>query len=146
MTVAVQRDQVEQIDMAKFWPTFGIVVGASVVANLIIRIIATTVFPISPEFLPLGWGPPIIFTVIGLVGAAAVFLALGRFTKRPATFYRIIATVFLFVSLIPNIQLLGGGDARFSGVTPAAVYTLMAMHIPPYLLSVWLFTTRAMRG
>ena len=40
---------------------------ASVIANQIVRIIAVSLFNISPEFMALQVGPPLMFTIMGVL-------------------------------------------------------------------------------
>jgi hypothetical protein len=114
---------------------------AAVAANLLIRLVAVALFDISPEFMPLQWGPPIFFTTIGVIGAIVVFAIVARFSKRPVRLFRTIALVVLVLSFIPDVLLLTSNS--MPGTSPAAVLALMAMHVVTWAISVGLLTRLA---
>src|SRR4051812_20315523 len=96
----------ERIANGQLLKVGALAIGASVVANLIIRIIFVNLLGIGSEFPPLGWGPPVVFTIMGVLGAVIVFALIARFSKRPIRLFRIIALVVLVLSLLPDIGLL----------------------------------------
>jgi hypothetical protein len=113
---------------------------ASVVANLIIRIIAVSLLGIGKDFPPLGWGPPIVFTIMGVLGAVIVFATVARFSKRPIRLFTIIALVVLALSLLPDIGLLSSN--AMPGTSLGSVIALMLMHVAAAAVTIWLLTTR----
>ncbi len=73
----------------------------AVVGNLLLRIVALAVFEIPPEFPPLSMaGPTIFLTTIGVIGAVAVWLLVGRLSVRPVRLFRQVAVAGLMVSLL----------------------------------------------
>lgn len=114
---------------------------ASVVACVIVRTIAVSLLPISPEFMPLSFGPPVLFSAIGALGAVIAFAIVGRFAQRPVALYRTIALVVLVISLIPDVMLYVA--PTMPGVSLPAVVALMAMHITVWAICVNLFTRLA---
>src|SRR5689334_21612227 len=82
---------------------------AAVIANQIIRLIAVSLFNISPEFMALQVGPPFMFTIMGVLGAIIVYAVVGRISRRPIRLFRVIALVVLVLSFIPDIGLLTTG-------------------------------------
>ncbi len=114
---------------------------ASVVACLIIRTIAVPLLNISPEFMPLSFGPPVLFSAIGALAATIAFAIVGRFSQRPVALYRTIALVALVISLIPDVLLYLA--PTMPGVSLPAVVALMAMHITVWAICVNLLTRLA---
>ena len=114
---------------------------ASVIANQIVRILAVSLFNISPEFMPLQIGPPIAFTIMGVLGAVIVYAIIGRLSRRPIRLFRVIALIVLVLSFIPDIGLLMTG--MIPGTSPVAVGTLASMHIVAWAITVWMLTTLA---
>ncbi len=144
MATTFAAPSTKRVDNGKLWQTAGIVAAISVVVNLIIRVLAVTLFPIPAEFLPLGWGAPVIVTIIGVIGAALVFMLIGRVSKTPSATYRLVATIALIVTLIPDVLMLFGQGMPMAGATPQGALALILMHIAPYLLAVQLFPSRAL--
>jgi hypothetical protein len=123
------------------------VVGA-VAATLATRALLLTVLDVPPEFPPLaGPGPTIFLTVVGAVGAVVVFAILGRVSSRPVARFRRVALIALVLSFLPDVWLLTDGAAgAFPGATPAAVGTLMVLHIVAAGVVVWALTAGPQRS
>jgi len=139
-TPSLTITRTEHIATARLLRVGALAIGASVVANLLIRIIAVNVLGIGKDFPPLGWGPPIVFTIMGVLGAIIVFAIVARFSKRPIRLFRIIGLVVLVLSLIPDIMLLRANT--MPGTTLGSVLTLMLMHVATGVITIWLLTTR----
>lgn len=114
---------------------------AAVLANQIVRMIAVAALDIAPEFMPLSFGPPVLFSIIGALGATIAFAIVGRFSQRPLALYRTIALVVLLISLIPDVLLYI--SPIMPGVTLPAVATLMVMHVVTWAICVNMFTRLA---
>ena len=140
MSTSTLSNQTGRISGGRLWRVGALAIGASIIANLIIRIIAVNVLGIGEGFMPLTWAPPIVFTIIGVLGAIIVFAILARFSKRPIQLFRIIGIVALVLSLLPDIGLLTSNS--MPGTTLAAVITLMLMHVAAGAITIWLLTTR----
>lgn len=140
MSTSTLTDQPERIASGRLLKVGALAIGASVVANLIIRIIFVNLLGIGQEFPPLGWGPPIVFTIMGVLGAVIVFAIVARFAKRPIRLFRIIALVVLVLSLLPDLMLLNAN--AMPGTSLGAVIALMLMHVAAGAITIWLLTTR----
>lgn len=114
----------------------GVAIIAAVVANELVRLLASLVFDFSPEFKPVGFGAPGIFTAIDLVLATLVALVVARFAKNPVRTYWIVATIALVLSYYPNLNMAITGEAPFPGATPAAQWTLAVMHLVAFFVAV----------
>lgn len=116
----------------------------SIVATLLVRWGAVSLFSISPEFPPLaGPGPAIFFTVILGLGALGVYGILRRMADRPDVVFRRIAVGVLLLSFLPDLWLLSDGAASaFPGATPTAIGVLMVMHCTAAAVIVWTLTAR----
>ena len=100
------------------------------IANTIVRIIAVSVQTVDPVFLPLTWGPPAVFSIIGAIGATLVFWIISRTARRPVTTFTRVAIVTLVVSLVPNLFMLqAGSPMNMPGTTVGTVAALIVMHI-----------------
>jgi hypothetical protein len=114
---------------------------ASVIANQIVQFIALALLNISPDFPPLMIGPPIMFTIIGVLGAVIVYAIIGRLSRRPIRLFRVIALIALVLSFIPDIGLLTSN--MLPGTSLTAVLTLAIMHVVAWAITVWMLTTLA---
>jgi hypothetical protein len=118
-----------------------IVVAA--VANSIVRLLAVSLFSISPDFIQLEPGPPAVFSVVGVLGAVIVFAIIARFSRRPIRLFRIVALIVLLISFVPDIGLLATGAP---GATPLSVGVLMLMHVVAWAISVGMLTRLTREG
>jgi hypothetical protein len=126
----------------------GIAIVLTIVANLLVRWIGMLILPVDPSFLPLAtWQPAVIFTTLFLVVATIVFLAINAFTSNPPRVFKIVASVALIISLLPDLMFLINPTAMPMGTpTLGAVIILIAMHIVGYLIAIWAFTRWAQQG
>ena len=116
-------------------------VAVAVVVNVVIRTVAVSVFGIGEGFQPLGVGPTVFFTVVGVAGAVVVFGLLLRFVRRPVRLFRRVALAVLLVSLVPDLLLLFTGS--IPGTTVGGVATLMLEHVATWGVVVGMLTTLA---
>lgn len=116
---------------------------AATLASVVLQQLAVALLRPDPAFLPLTLLPPIIFTVVGVLGAVIVYALAGRFARDPNPLFRRIALVALIVSFIPDILMLITGFNP--GTTLANVLVLMLMHVVAWAITVELLTrlTRA---
>jgi len=114
---------------------------AAIVANVIIQQIAVAVLHPDPVFIPLTFAVPIVFTLIGVLGAVIVFAVIGRVSRNPIQLFRRVALVTLVFTFIPDIlMLITGFDP---GTTAANVIVLMLMHAVAWAIAVGLLTRLA---
>jgi hypothetical protein len=140
MSESAFADRSERISSGSIWKIGALAIVASIIVNLIIRIIAVNILGIGSEFPPLGWGPPIVFTIIGVLGAVIVFAIVARFAKRPARLFRTIGLIVLVLSLVPDILLLTSN--AMPGTSLGSVAALMLMHVAAGAITIWLLTTQ----
>ncbi|GAB4423985.1 MAG: hypothetical protein OHK0015_02220 [Chloroflexi bacterium OHK40] len=134
--------QAERVVYGKLLIAGLVALVGSVIGNLLVRVIAVALLRPDPAFLPLGWGPPIVFTVIGVVGAIGVYALLGRFASRPITLFRRVALVVLLISMIPDLLLIAN-PAGMPGATTGNVIALMVMHVVAWYITVEALTRLA---
>jgi hypothetical protein len=136
---------VQRVRFSRLWWVGLLAIVLSTVANLALRAIALTMSTVSPEFVPLSMPQPtIFFTVLGVLPAVLVFALVGRFVRRPARTYTIIAAIALLISLIPDVMMIvDPTSAPFPGGTVVNVITLMVQHVVAAVIVVWLLTTQA---
>lgn len=114
-------------------------VAVAVVVNVVIRTVAVSVLGIGEDFQPLGAGPTVFFTVVGVTGAVVVFGVMLRFARRPVRLFRRVALVVLLVSLVPDLLLLVTNS--IPGTTVAGVGTLMLEHVATWAVAVGMLTS-----
>jgi hypothetical protein len=122
----------------------GLAVALAIVVNVVIRTVAVSVLGIDGGFLPLGVGPTVFFTVVGMAGAVVVFGLVIRLAKRPIRVFRRVALVVLLVSLAPDLLLLFSGS--MPGMTVAGVFTLMVEHVASWAIAVGVLTSLVREG
>ena len=71
-------------------------------------------------------------SVVGAVGAAAIFAVIGRFTRRPIRIFWGVAAVGLFFSFLP---------IALAGARGSTAGTLALMHVVAAVTNVGLLTT-----
>lgn len=114
-------------------------VAVAVVVNVVIRTVAVSVLGIGEGFQPLGVGPTVFFTVVGVAGAVVVFGVMLRFARRPVRLFRRVAFAVLLVSLVPDLLLLFTNS--IPGTSVAGVGTLMLEHVATWAVVVGMLTS-----
>jgi hypothetical protein len=97
---------------------------AAVLGNVVVRLLLGALTPIDPAFLPLGLGALVTFTALGVGLGALVFAFIARRSSRPVRTWTIVASIALFVSILPNLGLMAnpaaapmpGGSAAYYGL------------------------------
>jgi hypothetical protein len=110
-TAAERRDGVSFTRL--LWVGLLTVVVALVV-NLIIKTLVLAIDPSLSEMGQLGRSL-IILTVEGAILAVIVFALMVWLVPHPIRWFRIVAVIALLISLIPDLLLGLGGDARRTG-------------------------------
>ncbi len=118
---------------------------AAALANALVYFAASGLGTITQSVLlpspmgvsPLTVGLVAITSVIGTIGAAAVFAVIGLLARHPVRLFRIVATVVLVLSFVP--------PATVPGVPVAMRLSLVVMHVVAWGVSVGLLTTLARR-
>ncbi len=114
---------------------------AATLANVVLQQIAVAVLNPDPGFIPLTFAAPIVFTVVGVLGAVIVYAIIGRFSRQPVHLFRRVALVALVVSFIPDILMLITGFNP--GTTAANVAVLALMHVVAWAIAVGMLTRLA---
>ncbi|HYX48822.1 MAG TPA: DUF6069 family protein [Ktedonobacteraceae bacterium] len=113
---------------------------SAVLANLIIRSIAISIFGIPETFQYLQSSTVIGSTVIFVLLALLAFVLVSHFARRPIQFYRMLALVVLGISFLsPVMALLGLFPVP--GMTLSIFWTMIAMHIVSAIIVIGLVTT-----
>jgi hypothetical protein len=120
-----------------------VVVAALV--NLVIRSIAVAFFGVPDGFRYLQASFIIGSTLIFLLFAILAFVLVGRFSRRPVRFYRVLALVALFVSFLTPIMALAGLFPA-PGMNLHIFWTMIVMHIVTALITVSLLTKLAVES
>lgn len=118
-------------DARRIW-IFGAIASVLAAAtNELVRrgVIATLSIP--AEFMPLSGGSPILFSLLGGLGATATLWLIARRARRPWRTFVIVAFATLAVSWLPDIGLLA---SRAPGATPTSVGVLMVMHVVAFAI------------
>lgn len=142
MTAAAQTRPARKLPFTRVLLAGLIAIGASIVANLIVRALGLLVLPVDPTFTPVStWQPTVIFTTVFLLLATVVFLVINAFAANPPRLFTIVATVALVLSLIPDSMFLINPTAMPMGTpTVGALIILVIQHITAYAITLWAFT------
>jgi hypothetical protein len=117
-----------------------VVVAALV--NLLIRTIAVAFFGVADGFTYLQAPFVIGSTVVFLVLALVAFILVGRFTRHPVQFYRVLALIALVVSFLNPVMALAGLFPA-PGMNLHIFWTMIVMHTVTALITVSLLTRLA---
>jgi Family of unknown function (DUF6069) len=113
---------------------------STVIANLIIRTLAISLFGVPETFQYLQAtyviGSSIFFVLLALLA----FMLVSRFAQRPIRFYRILAFVVLCLSLLSPVMALVG-LLPAPGMTLVIFWTMIAMHLVSAIIVIGLLTT-----
>jgi hypothetical protein len=105
-------------------------VVAALVVNLAIRTIAQALNPALAEMGQLG-RPMIVLTVEGAILAVLVFALMVWLVPHPIRWFRVVGAIALLISLIPDLLLGLGGDARRLGTAMVSPFTRFGMQFFP---------------
>ena len=130
----------EQVALRKLIWVGPLTIVSTVIANLIIRSIAVSIFGVPETFqyveAPYVIGSIIVFVLVALLA----FVLVNRFARRPIQFYRMLAFVVLCISFLsPVMALVGLFPAP--GMTLSIFWTMIVMHTVSAIIVVGLFTT-----
>lgn len=105
-------------------------VVVALVVNLIIKTIVQALNPALTEMPQLGRSL-IILTVEGAILAVIVFALMVAFVPHPIHWFRIVGVIAWLISLIPDLLLGLGGDARRTGSAMVAPFSRFGALIWP---------------
>jgi hypothetical protein len=126
-TAAERRDGVSWRRLLWVAP---LTVVVALVVNLIIKTLVQALNPALTEMPQLG-RPMIILTLEGAILAVIVFTLMVWLVPHPIRWYRIVGVIALLISLIPDLLLGLGGDARRTGSAMVAPFSRFgAMFFP----------------
>jgi hypothetical protein len=112
-----------------------VALGVSVVVNLIVVYLAAMA-GIAPSLEPLSYGPVMVFTTLGVVGATVVYALLHRFVADPDRVFVGVAALVLLLSWLPNVTYAPG----LPGATTGGLLVLAVMHLTAAVVSVVVLT------
>jgi len=105
-----------------------ITVAVALAVNLLIWAVATAISDVPDRFTPLQPGAIAFFSIVGVVGAVALFGFLRSRVDDPTRTFRQVVPVALAVSLIPDV-VIWANDAYDGAAKAETVLPLMAMHV-----------------
>jgi len=97
-------------------------VVVALAVNLAIKTVLVALNPSLAEMGQLG-RPLVILTLEGAILAVIVFALMVWLVPHPIRWYRIVAVIALIISLIPDLLLGLGGDARRTGSAMVSPFT-----------------------
>ena len=115
-----------------------LVVGISLIVNLIVRAISFVRFKPSSAFTPLGIAPVCFWSIVLGSGAVLVFGLVGRFSRNPISLFLVIALLVYLAAFIPDLIIIFTNPPPFPGTNPAGVETLLVMHAVEACITVCL--------
>jgi hypothetical protein len=138
MTTAISSGQSNHVAFNRLLWVGPLTILAAMIANTIVWQIAVAILQPDPQFMPLMFPVPFVFTFFGVLAAVIAFAVIGRISKNPIALFRRVALIALVVSFVPDLMMLLTGS--FPGTTLANVLALMLMHVVAYALSVYMLT------
>jgi hypothetical protein len=118
-TPAARRDGVS---FARLLWVAPLTVVVALIVNLIIKTLVQALDPSLTELPRLGRSL-IILTLEGAILAVIVFALMVWLVPHPIRWFRIVAAIALLISLIPDLLLGLGGDARRTGSAMVAPFS-----------------------
>lgn len=132
MTTTNETERTERITVTRLAITGVLAAVVAGVVNVLVRVLATTLFDVPAGYQPLGWGPVVTTTVVGVVGATAVYGLLMRVAKRPNRTFLGVAAVVLVLSFGPLVA----PPAFLADAPPSVLGTLAVMHVTTAVIVV----------
>ncbi len=93
---------------------------------------------VAPNLDPLSYGPVLLFTTLGVVGATIAYGLLDRFVANPDRTFTLVAAVVLVLSWIPDALFV----PAMPGGTAAGAAVLAFMHLTAAVVAVAALTDR----
>lgn len=118
-----------------------LMIVVAVLANLIVRLLALSLFDVAASFLYLQIPVVTITTIVFLLLALLAFVLVGRASHHPVRIYWIVAGVALLLSFLN--PLLVGWWLPATGMNLSIFWTMIIMHIVSALITASLLTTLA---
>lgn len=86
----------------------------------------------GPQSTSFNAGMFVVASIVGALGAGAVYALLGRFVARPNRVFAVVATVFLVLSFGSLLGVQGGGTVTrlVLGAAHAIVYVFVMLLVP----------------
>jgi len=130
----------EHVALRKLIWVCPLAIVAAVIANLIIRTIAVSIFGVSQTFQYLQASYIIGGTLVYLLVALLAFVLVNRVARRPIYAYRLLALVALCLSFLSPVMALTGLFPA-GGMNLTIFWTMIVMHIVSAAIIVSLLTT-----
>jgi hypothetical protein len=130
----------ERLTWKRLWRVGLLTVGASLVANLALRVIGIAIFHVPSTFGPLGIGPVVFWTVVMALGAVLVFALVGRFAQNPIPLFTVVAFAVYIIAFYPDYLVLFANPPYFPGTSFYAVGTLLSMHVIEAIINICILT------
>lgn len=107
----------------------GMALLAAGTANLIARWLLGLLIPLSPDFLPFGYLPILIFTTFYCLIGLGVLALLNRFTANPLKIFNILAIVAFILTILPNLAGAANPTAMPMGGRGSDYLILLIFHL-----------------
>ena len=133
-------DESRHVDSRRMLWVAPLTIATSVAAVLGVREVAVRIVHPSPGFAPLTFGPPVLDTILGCLGAILVFGMMVFYPESVRTYRRVAAGVLL-LSFIPDVLLATSHE--MGGGWPEALF-LMIMHVVVWAICVTLLPALSM--
>lgn len=142
-SISTHSPSKSQVAFVKLFWVGPLSIGVTVLADLLVRTLATTFFGVPERFVYLQ--APFLMGSIAFFGVLAtlVFALVARFAHRPVRLYCILASIALLVSFLNPIMALSG---LFSapGMNLHIFWTMIVMHCVAALIMVSLLIRLSM--
>ena len=140
---SAQPRPVEQVDYRRLLWVAPLAAVVAAIVNAIIFALADAAGLFPDDVLltsgqPMGLGPVVSVTIIGVVGAVIVYALIGRFSRRPIRLFTIVAAVVLVLSFASPLSIPGAGAGYIAA--------LELLHITTAAIAVGLLTRLARKA
>lgn len=134
----------QQLSLSTLFWVGPLTILAGISANIIVRIIAVTLFSISDSFQPFQLPTIIVSTVVYLLLAIGAFFLVSRVSERPVRTYRILASVCLLLSFVFPLMALTGVFPT-PGMSEHIFWSMIVMHVLSAAIVIVLLPTAIVR-
>lgn len=141
MTTTNETERTEHIGLTRLAISGLLAAVVAGVVNVLVRVLATTLFDVPDGYQVLGLGPVVTTTLVGVIVATAVYGIVARVSKRPNRTFLSVAVVVLLLSFGPLIA----PPAFLADAPPSVIGTLAAMHVTTAVIVVGLLVRASTR-
>lgn len=137
----ITQGQPERAVTSRLWWAALLAAVLTAVAVLVIRAVGVAIGTVPADYVVLQPARIVVVSVLAAVVGAVLLAALARWARHPMRTFRIVAGVFLVISLLGPLG--AGADTSAGGpASGATIATMLLMHVVAAVVIVGVLTTR----